>query len=476
MADQTPLATIAIIGGGFTGAAVALHLVERFPPDEARIIVFEPRERLGAGLAYDTADPVHRINVPAARMSIYPDDPEDFSRWLEQTEELKADPQAFTAEGVPFPRRQAFGLYIAARLAPFVASGAVEHWRSTAVEANQVDGLWTIRTGDGRQVQAHGVVLAVSHPAPSLPASLRAIENHPGLVADATRPNALAKVSPQARVLVVGNGLTAADVIASMKERGHRGSILSISRRGLRSRGHPSIEQSVTLDLTTTPSQRASHLLNRIRRTVREANAAGLTWHPVLDAVRAQGQEIWKSLPVSERRRIARHIRPFWDVHRFRIAPQVEKALDDAIADGSLTVKAASLRGAEAVGDAIRVILKERGSTEPGSQDFDTVIVTTGPAHGGILQSQPLLASLAAKGRLALCPTGLGLLCDRQSRALAVTGGADDTLLIAGPLARGTFGELMGLPQVSEHALFIAEKTANLIETRQLSCRKQNAR
>jgi len=473
MADQTQLPTIAIIGGGFTGAAVALHLAERFAPDQVRIIVFEPRERLGTGLAYDTADPVHRINVPAARMSIYPDEPEDFSRWLGETDALKDDPQAFTAGGVPFPRRQAFGLYITARLAPFVASGAVEHWRTTAVEANQIDGVWSVRTADGRQLQAIGVVLAVSHPAPSLPTSLQAIENHPGLVPDATKPDALAKVPPDARVLVVGNGLTAADVIASLKERGHRGTILSISRRGLRSRGHPPDEQSVTLDLISTPSERASHLLHRVRQAVREANAAGLTWHPVLDAVRAQGQAIWKRLPVSERRRIARHIRPFWDVHRFRIAPQVEKALDDAVAEGSLTVKAASVRSVETSHDAIRVTLKERGKTEATVQDFDTVIVTTGPAHGSILQSQPLLASLAAKGRLALCPTGLGLLCDRESRALATTGGADDTLLIAGPLARGTFGELMGLPQVSEHALFIAGKAANLIETHRLHSRKR---
>ncbi len=41
------MTTIAIVGGGFTGAAVAYHLAAHGAA--ARIVVFEPRERLGAG-------------------------------------------------------------------------------------------------------------------------------------------------------------------------------------------------------------------------------------------------------------------------------------------------------------------------------------------------------------------------------------------------------------------------------------------
>ncbi|MDH7788342.1 putative NAD(P)/FAD-binding protein YdhS [Ochrobactrum sp. 19YEA23] len=476
MLTKAHTGTVAIIGGGFTGAAVALHLARQLSQQQHdaswRIVVIEPREKLGRGLAYDTLEPVHRINVPADRMSILPDEPQDFSNWLAETGILESDPDAFSLDGAPFPARTVFGLYASSRLGPLIEAGSVEHRRTRAMNATKDNDFWTIETEDGDPVIADVVVLAVSHPAPSLPGVLDPIREHQGLIADATRPGALDKVQSKDRVLVVGNGLTAADVIATLKAHGHKGRIVSISRRGLRSRGHPRTTHDPYGDFITEPSLSPSKLLHRVRKAIKAAQAEGLSWHPVLDAVRLQGQDIWRALPVSERRRIARHVRPFWDVHRFRIAPQVENALDSAVADGSLSVRAASVRIAESSGDTLRISLKDRRTGELDILDVDKVVVTTGPGHGGILGSQPLLTALAAAEHLALCPTGLGLLCDRRSRAISTSGFADETLLIAGPLARGTFGELMGLPQVSEHAVLVAGVIATLIAERDRALEK----
>jgi len=46
--------TIGIVGGGFSGAAVAWHLARASAP--ANIVVFEPNGTLGAGLAYGPGD------------------------------------------------------------------------------------------------------------------------------------------------------------------------------------------------------------------------------------------------------------------------------------------------------------------------------------------------------------------------------------------------------------------------------------
>lgn len=457
--NETVRPVIAIIGGGFTGGGVAWHLASNLRADGPRIIVFEPREKLGTGLAYDTIDPVHRINVPAPKMSLDPSRPEDFVEWIEANNAVAGDPGAFAADGQLFPRRQTFGTYVNAQIQPFVDAGRIEHRREKIEKVERRGAHWRLRAFGGEILDADIVVIATSHPSPSAPRALASIlEGHPRFIADATRPNALKTVRTGDAVLVVGNGLTAADAIASLAAQGHEGPITAISRRGLRSRGHTRQVQEQHGDFTTRPIRSARLLTRRIREAIREAALFDVSWHAVIDAVRTQGFAIWQNLPVSERQKVVRHLRPFWDVHRFRIAPQVETALDDAILSGQLDVLAASVAAVSYHDGRVRAALRRARGGGTVIRDFDAVVVTTGPAHDSVLDSQPFLADLKADGVIHSDPARLGIACDKQSRALDAADRAVDRLYIAGPLARGTFGELMGIPQVSEHAAEVAHQ------------------
>ena len=447
---------VAIIGGGVSGAGVALHLADALPAGIAEIIVFEPREELGRGLAYDTEDPAHRINVPAARMSLFPDRPEDFLEWIAATGAVSRDPAAARPDGNLFPQRRLFGAYAASRLRPAIEAGRILHQRATVTGVEKTDDGWLVSDSTGIETRADLLVIATTHPSPSPPRGLQAVlAGHPRYVADSTVPGALDNIEPDDRVLIVGNGLTAADIVASLTLSGHRGPITSVSRRGLRSRGHAATAQDPFGDFTARPAKTASELLHSIRQAIAQAAGEGVSWHAVIDEVRGHGRLIWQGLPLAERQRIVRHLRPFWDVHRFRVAPQVEDVLERAIGEGRLTVAAGSVADAERDGEEIRVTLRLRDGRRP-VKSFDAVVVTTGPAHGGILQSQFWLSELGDAGILELDPTGLGIACNERSEAIGRSGDADPSLLIAGPLARGTFGELMGLPQVTEHSVFVA--------------------
>ncbi len=456
---------IAIIGGGVSGAATAFHLAQADQDPAPEIIVFEPRDGLGRGLAYDTVEPAHRINVPAARMSLHTDEPDHFLRWIDAHSATAGDADALRPDGNLFPRRNVFGNYINAMLQPLIADGAVRHHRATVAHLLRDRQRWCLVDEDGGETKADIVVIATSHPPPVAPGGLQTLlKDHPRFVPDPTKAGALDAIRPSDRVLVIGNGLTSADVIASLALKGHTGAITAVSRRGLRSRGHAPFPQDPAGDFLTDPAFTARALLKNVRRAIRDAVTAGLTWHGVIDQVRAQGQSIWQILPIAERRRIVRHLRPYWDVHRFRVAPQVEVALDEAIAQGRLEILAGSIAGTTIENETVRCALRLRRHRETVERTYDAVVVTTGPGHGGILASQPFLAELAESGYLELDPTGLGLACTRNSEAIGPAAGVTPSLLIAGPLARGTFGELMGLPQVTEHAAFVASVVAGRLQ------------
>ena len=453
--------TIAIVGGGFTGAAVAYHLAHEHVG--ARILVFEPRPSLGGGLAYDTSDSAHRINVPAGKMSLIPGDEGHFSRWIADADAVSDDPGAVGPDGNLYPRREVFGRYVAEQLAASLAQGCVTHVRDRVAAIDREAGKWVVSGQSGREEKADVVVLATTHPSPMVPAVLEsALGDDPRLIRDSCADGALSNVAADARVFIVGTGLTMADVVASLDARGHHGQITAISRRGLLSRGHPS-QPSEPLGSFADQRHTALSLLQNVRATIGVAAEAGISWHAVIDAVRAQGQALWPKLAVQEQRRIVRHLRPFWDVHRFRVAPQVEQVLQRRQREGTLEVFPASLRGATAGPQSIAVEFKRRGRQAPQILSCDAIVVTTGPAHHWAVATQPHLAGLARAGIITADSVGLGIACDRRGRAVDRNGLPVEGLFIAGPLARGTVGELMGLPQVSDYAQFIAGQIRDLL-------------
>ncbi|RWE83358.1 MAG: hydroxyacylglutathione hydrolase, partial [Mesorhizobium sp.] len=254
------------------------------------------------------------------------------------------------------------------------------------------------------------------------------------------------------------SGLTSADTVAELDRRGHRGRILAVSRHGLRSRGHPQVRGEPFGDFTAAPATTALGLLEDIRSTLAAADAGGVNWQSVFDQLRLQGPAIWSALKKDERTRLVRRLRAFWDVHRFRIAPQVQAVLDRRHAEGTFDNIAASLVASNDDGDGLAVTLRRRGQRQFETMHFDAVINTTGPAHGKTLRTNPALRALAAAGLIRLDRHGLGIATGRDSRAAGPDGEPVPGLFIAGPLARGTFAELMGLPEVARHAQAVASE------------------
>ena len=445
---------IVIVGGGFSGTAVAIHLM-REATRPVRISVIEPREHLGQGVAYSATDPAHRINVPAARMQLAGDDDGAFDRWYRRHGDFPQDPLAQQADGSVYPQRAAFGRYVEAA---FVNAAKAQNNRVAHLQERAVD--WQagyVVTSTGRRLRADSVVLAISHPPPRLPAAMRALAHHPRLIANPWRAEALAAIPTHAKVAIMGTALSMADVVASLARLGHQGEIVAFSRHGLlsRSNGPTNLSKWSGDYQSGTLRQR----LRQVRADIQRASVVGLPWQVVLDAVRQQGQAIWQQFSEVEKRQFLRHLRRFWDVHRYRIAPQVAQSIADKRRAGMFRPLAARLHTLDVLAQGFCLNLTLRGG-KPLQETVDYLVLTTGPDHTDLIASQPFLQALQQASLIRPDPLGMGIDVNTVSQASA-------NIWVAGPAARGRFGELMGLPQVADHVQQVAR---NVLET--LGCRQ----
>lgn len=459
---QTPPLRVVIMGGGFTGASLAWQLAEMEVP--AIVTVVEPRAELGRGLAYSTAEPSHRINVPAHRMSIDPDRREAFAEWLLQAEaagQIPRDPESRTDEGEVFPSREVFGSYVVDSLRPHLQRGTIRHIRARVGDVDRAqDGSIMLLLSDDRRIRADVLVLATGHPRPAVPRVLAGLSGLSGLLADPYDPERLARIGSDARLLILGAALGAADVIAMLDRQGFRGRIICLSRHGLRSRPHGRFGRESEVDFTAPADRALSDLLRHVRHAIVDEQARGETWHAVLSRLRAQGPQIWASLDPTGRARFLRHLRAYWDVHRYRLAPQVGAVLERLTEQGRLENAGGHLISAGHEDDMFRVTWRVRGGQEMRQQSFDRIVVTTGPAQGRCIDWNPALGSLARLGLIVSDPLGLGIATTQCFRAEDARGMASDRILVAGPLARGHVGELIGAPECAAHARLIAQDIA----------------
>lgn len=430
---------IIIVGGGASGVVLARQLL---CGRGVRVTIVEMRPQIGRGLAYYTANPAHLLNVRAVNMSALPDDPGHFLCWLDardgcacgRTPRPRTDPFSFVSRSV-------YGDYIASLIDPVLSEGEQPRLsivKGTCVRIGQSDDGVVVVLGDGRRIAGDIGVLATGHETASMPEAFYA--DPCGRPCDAGVP------SPGA-VLILGTGLSMVDYVLTLLVGGHKGPIIAMSRRGLLPRPHRRVEPLGIDPGDLPPAIGLAALLRRVRQLAGAEAARGGDWRSVIDGLRPYSHRIWQGLSPASKRQFLEHARAWWDVHRHRMAPEVERRINAAIAEGALTVIAGKIRAIQANAGGVDVCYRRRGDNAERMLQVARIVDCTGvknPLH----TANPALRSLLDQGLARIDPLQIGFEVTAACAMVGKSGAASERLFAVGPLTRAAFWEVTAVPDI----------------------------
>src|SRR4051794_1541592 len=396
---------VAVIGGGASGVLTAINLLARSDDPRLEVVIHEASGVIGRGVAYGTNDQRHLLNVRARHMSAFPDSPGDLLDWALRTGRSD-DPQGF------LPRAD-YAIYLQDRLTD-VADDRLRIQAGRVLDVARVDGRFEVRT-EGSRSQADAVVLCHGNQPPR-PLSLDGapLPDAPWHLANPWDLGRLRTLPSDARVLVVGTGLTAIDTAITLLEEGVGRQVTMISRSGRLPKPH--VAQQHTAWVTKVPDGplTADQLAAAVTAECEAARRQGVNWRNVVDGLRPVTQDVWQRLPIDERRRfLAVHSRE-WEVRRHRMAPEVALRLQRYRFEGRLSVEPGTLHAVTDLGERCAVATSpERPSTE-----VDAIVNCTGPLLDLAVTTDPLLAALRDRGLVAPDPLALGLATTPDGRVL----------------------------------------------------------
>lgn len=445
---------VIIVGGGASGVLLAYQLLHR-SACALRVTLIEQRADIGRGIAYHTGNPDHLLNVRVANMSALPDQPDHFWRWLVSRQgeaPLCPDPYCFV------PRR-VYGDYIASLLEQGASDGAdgqrLTVVRGTCIDVSEDSDQATATLEDGRRFVGDTVVLATGH-------DMRA--SSPGR-ADPWTPPSAATIDADAAVLILGTGLTMVDYVLSLLRDGHRGPILAMSRRGLLAKPHRRVDPVRIAETEVPFGASVGKLLHWLRERVEQHTDQGGDWRGVIDGLRPYTQRLWRELPLTSKRRFLEHARAWWDVHRHRMAPEVEARIAGALYNGQLSLMAAKVIRIEPNGAGVAVTYRRRGDADAAQLQVGAVVDCTGIVKDPRATPNPAVRSLFQRGLACVDPLCIGIETDPNCAIVDRDGVPSQRLFAIGPLTRAAFWEIIAIPDIRNQCAELAALLSRVEDT-----------
>ncbi len=460
MVTQYHNPTIAIIGGGFCGNMLAVHLLSNAKAP-LHIVLINAGYPLSKGVAYSSYSHKHLLNVPAKNMSAFPDKPSHFMDWIKKHENYRVIDQ--TALPGMFLPRNIYGYYLkdlfenAIRKKPEGVSINFVHDEAIDIEEKEWKAHIHFSVSPG--VIADKVVLAIGNQSPDNPPlqdnSFYASRNYFG---NPWLHEAVNHLDPDKEVFILGNGLTMADIVLGLKEKKHNGKIYSLSPNGFQILPHRVFEPYKGLMEELKPPYDLQKIISLFRTHVKKLRDMGLAGEAVVDSLRPLTQKVWQSWSKEEKERFIYHLRHMWGVARHRLPMEVHKMIQQMILDDKLEIIAGRIQGFTETERGIRVSFKRRRDQQNYEVSVARVINCTGPLSDINKLNRPLVKNLISRNLIHADEMKLGIDASSDGTILNSDGSPSKFLLTIGSTLRGLLFESTAVPELRDQAKKLSEK------------------
>lgn len=446
---------IAIVGGGAAATAMLSELLEYQPAEPLHVDWYSGSTGSVRGVAYATVDAQHLLNARAASMGMFGGRSRGFLDFLQRD-----DP---SISGTDFVPRHRYGDYLEAEvqrvLALAKARGHDVHVIPFAAEAvvPERGGINVLHGEQNRRVDAAVLALGTLSPR-ALPGVSDGAIDSGKYVADPwpLLAHASACTSPPAHVVVIGTGLTAADVVLSLSRQWPQTKFTTMSRHArwpeahLRTAAMPAGDSAELIE-----SMQEAPDVRRWLRLLREAIAQGGEWRAVVDSLRPFLPMLWNELPTAQRTRFLRHARSSWDRARHRMAPQVAETLAILEQQGRIERQSGRLESVILADQRLRLTTRHAGQTR--EQEVDLIIQASGLNNNVRNTDHRLISQLLTNAHVTPDPLGLGLRSGVDGH-LQHAGGQWPHFFAIGSLLQGSLWESTAMPEIRQQARTIARQ------------------
>lgn len=459
LGSDNVMKTTAIIGGGFSGSLAAVNLI-RLAQSPQKVVVINSGRPFGRGTAYGTTRREHLLNVAARNMSAFPDYPSHFFDWLRSRCEFDAMSDAELNE--TFIPRQIYGDYVRSLTTHFMGPAdprslvQCEVIEECAVDIEPTDHGGIVTLESGGKVAADSILLATGNQPPADLPGANLLANDRRYCGNPWQDWHEHLPGDDSHIVILGTGLTAVDVIVTLRQKGWNGKITAISRNGMLPQRHfRGIEWPSVI-----PEDDQSMSLRELSKLVRDdcERLRGVSQNPAIavDKLRGRTQELWKRLTIDEKKRFLKEFAHHWNVIRHRIAGPIHDAVTDSLDCGQLKIVPATIERLASGATTIDIHIKT-GDGDSRIIGGDYVINCTGPKSRFSDSESPLYSNLFERGLAKADDMDMGIAINDDFVVIDGEGNPSTFLRAIGPILKGTLWETVAVPELRNQAMQVAQ-------------------